>query len=129
MWPFDSKKTQQSLTVLPFKDAEAAIVYAAEYMVCDWLPQTVLPAMVTKSGEGKNGLQFFSLKVPKGREIAEIPMAKALNENVPKIEEGDLVAFLIAEHHPELGKFGTIGFVVAKLQPKFDLKKSAWLNA
>ncbi|MBI1237130.1 MAG: hypothetical protein GC188_10655 [Alphaproteobacteria bacterium] len=126
MWPFS--KNKQQLDRLHFKSGNDALEYACKFMVCKWELEAILPAIVTSAARGKNGLQNLSLLAASDEGPKEIPFCTTLNENVPELTKDDFVGYLIAKQIPGLGKMSTIGFVVIKLQPTFDLNLGGWLS-
>ena len=114
---------------LVFKDNESAFEYSCKFMDCSIIPGSALPGIVLHVEPGKEGLQLLSLKVVSNDGGLDIPYSTTVNAEVPKLIEGDFVAFQVVEYDSSLPVIGgLIGFVVAKLEPILDMKQG-WKNS
>ena len=102
---FGNRTTRNQPLVI--KDNESAFKYSSRFMDCTLETDAILPGIVHRVEDG--GL--------------EIPYTTTIDANVPKLAEGDFVAFMDLEYHPNLPIVcGLIGFVVGKLEPILDLE-------
>jgi hypothetical protein len=119
---FKGKQSLPTNQPLVFKDNKSAFEYSCKFMDCKIEPGQVLPALVNRAEPGKENLQVLALTLVSDDGGMEIPFCTTVNEEVPTLAQGDLVAFQIVEFDPTLPLVvGLIGFVVAKLEPALDL--------
>jgi hypothetical protein len=113
---------------LVFKNNAGAFEYACKCLNCTISEGDVLPALVkTVDFHTKDGRQSCTLTLVSDEGGREIALCDTLNENVPKLKAGDLVAYKIVGHLPDsksnISMLSVMGFVVAKLEPVWSPNK------
>lgn len=127
---FRPKKPPQR-GALVFKENVGAFEYACKYMDCTIAEGRVLPALVKAVDfETKDGRQSCTLKLVSDEGGREITLCDTLNADVPKLKQGDLVAYRIVGHFPDsnstISMLSVMGFIVAKLEPAWSLDHQGW---
>jgi hypothetical protein len=127
MGVFDLFATKKSLpkdnyiSEFVFKDNASAFEYACRYMDCRVIDDEFLPALVQTVESTKDGRQICSLLLASDSGGREIWYCETLNENVPFLKTGDIVAYRVVRHFPEseskISALSVMGFIVAKLKP------------
>lgn len=109
--------------VLTFKDNKAAFQYACDFLDCKGQDNKVLPALVTKIAQTKDGLQACALLLASRSGGDEVLYCTTLNETVPPLTEGDLVAYHLIKYKRLSLLRGHLGFVIAKLEPQYEVNR------
>jgi hypothetical protein len=109
---------------LYFNGNAEAFGYACQYLEATFKRDKALPAIVDEAKAPDGDSQKCVLRVlHEGGPHSTICLT--LNEGVPILHAGDLVAFHIAEYNPSmaLSVMNPLGFITAKLRPEFNLMK------
>ena len=114
---------------LHFKNTHAAFEYICEYMDTNIREESLIMALVNECGPVKDGLQNLALKIPSNDGGFVSYACSTLNENVPHVNVGDLVAVKVGMYNLELGPSGFIGFVIGTVEPVYDVEAGGWVTA
>jgi hypothetical protein len=117
--------------VLQFRDNYSAFEYACEYLNNELKVGAKLPALIDRTGSfvPNPSLQMCSLKIASKAGGIDF-ICPTSDNNIPKLEPGDLALFDIAAIQSDKLDVNDItlqlnmfGFVTAKLKPEFSLTK------
>jgi hypothetical protein len=137
---FKRKGRKQELTVgqsmppLYFKDGDAALEYACEYMDCELHEGTLLPAIVVDARamfgtaaavkRQDDGNQLALIRVT-SRDGGFLTVATTTNPKGPALQVGQLVAWQAMQYFPSFAKgakdkrFGWAGLILGTLKPEY----------
>ncbi|MGB3746583.1 MAG: zeta toxin family protein [Rhodanobacter sp.] len=123
-----------SMPPLYFKDGNAALEYACEYMDCDLREGALLPAVVmdarsmfgttTAVKRQDDGNQLATLRIP-SRDGGFLAVATTANPKGPVLQVGQLVAWQAMQYSPAFAKsakdkrFGWVGLILGTLKPEY----------
>jgi hypothetical protein len=142
MFGFLNKKKQvdEIPKRLVFKSNEAAFQYACKFLNTSLLNESPVLAIVLAVRDNVDCCLKISNPedstipnespeeiIEKGHLQNICLMAKPM-ERIPKLKKGDLVMFVASSELIAMGKGTTFGFVVAKVQPIYDIEESGWLG-
>jgi hypothetical protein len=116
-WLQDTIETA-SLVVVPkdviyYNDNKSAFDSACEFMDTSIKELKIIPALVDKTAPTSDGLQMCKLNLASVNGGTPILFCTTINNQIPTLSVGELVAFQIAGINP----YWLFGFIVAKLEP------------
>jgi len=129
---FDSLRSREKKVTgdLVFKDNTSAFEHACEYMDCRIVVGASLIALVKTADFNPDGRQSCTLLLESDDGGREILLCETLNERVPILKVGDLVAYQVIGYFPEsrskIAQLSIPGFIVAKLKPAYSVDYSGW---
>ena len=125
---FRKKKVPPLGDELHFKSNQAAFEYCCRFLDTTIRDRDTLPALVTDVKHRQDGRQICALQVASKEGGFRLEFCETINEHVPPLRVGDLVAWYVAEYSEALGKAGLFmsSWVVEKLEPVYNIKHAAW---
>jgi len=113
---------------LPFKSNDAAFEYACRFCDCAPAENKSVIAQIVSSGRADGGEQVVMIRVASDGEPWET-IARTCGSRGPDLQPGDLVAWRIVTHRPDLDLMPWVGFIDELLEPEIDFATGWVLKA